>query len=689
MFKPIKGGTVEVIYEHFKCQIPPFGYGVNMATGELEKVDEIRKTTKKKDQKWEREPLPDWYKEKRKTEVRRQKADKDYVDQECEEYRAREWQRRLCGVWVAMNGVWVYLTGLHYMYVQWWVFQSKYMNYRNVDREFFNVWRYVEEDPDCLGLIYITNRKSGKTAKSGVVEYEPISRTEGVHGGIQSMTDPEAAGVFDKAIIGPWKALPHFFKPTYDTSQGTHPKTELRFFKPSVRGAKALEDDDTPELQSFIDFAARGVKGYDGPELFRYVSDECAKLKDVDINERHETVKFCTEINGEFKGKFLYTTTIEEMEGGGKDFLDLVNKSNFNERNANNRTISGMFVLFLPAYRVHKFDEYGNSLDDLGKRYFMNEREGKKNDEKGLASFIRKNPFTLEEAFRVDSDTCLYNAFKLNERDQFLSWNSQLTKRGNFTWKDGIKDSKVEWHEDPNGRWEISWLPEEKDWNLVEKNGGLFFPRNTAQYISASDTYDHGSTEDNRNSKAASFVKRRMNPLGEDGTSRKYICKYHFRPPIPEMVYEDLIMQCFFFGCGILCESNKPGVLRYFLRRGYDAFLIRIPGYKEPGIPSTQENKREASLMVEAYIEQNILKMDFRDQIYQLLRFDITKTTKWDLAMATLWTEYADNYRYFEVEAKEEELIEANQFIRTYGDEESIYQTDQKAELQWESRPVR
>jgi hypothetical protein len=251
-------------------------------------------------------------------------------------------------------------------------------------------------------------------------------------------------------------------------------------------------------------------------------------------------------------------------------------------------------------------------------------------------------------------------------------------------WEGGKKDTKVVWAPNEGGRWEVTWLPGEEYRNLYQKDGDLFYPRNIAMFISASDTYDHDDTEDSRNSKAASLVKCRMNPLGQDANTRKYICKYNARPPLVDDMYEDLIMQSVFFGCGILCESNKPGAIRYFKRRGYEPFLIQLPGYKEPGVPSTEVNKREASMMVEAYIEQNILKMDFRDQIFHLLKFNIKKTTKWDLAMATLWTEYADNYRYFEVEAKEEELIEADQFIRGYGDDQSVYISDRKIESLWE-----
>jgi len=58
--------------------------------------------------------------------------------------------------------------------------------------------------------------------------------------------------------------------------------------------------------------------------------------------------------------------------------------------------------------------------------------------------------------------------------------------------------------------------------------------------------------------------------------------------------------------------------------------------------------------------------MDFRDQILQLLKFEIKKTEKYDLAMAMLWTEYADNYKYFELEEPGEDLYDVSEVMRQY-----------------------
>ena len=171
---------------------------------------------------------------------------------------------------------------------------------------------------NCLGLIEITKRKEGKTARSGLFLYHYIFRTEAMHGGIQSKTDGDAAEVFQKAVIAPWRKLPEFLRPIFDRSAGDSPSKELRLFNTSQKGRKKNTEDAA--LESFIDYKPAKPSAYDGPELHRYVSDEAGKLEGHSIADRHDVVMFCSEVDGKYIGKQLYTTTVEEMENGGAEF---------------------------------------------------------------------------------------------------------------------------------------------------------------------------------------------------------------------------------------------------------------------------------------------------------------------------------------------------------------------------------
>ena len=676
MFKEIPGGTIEEIPNHngfvFKCWVPPFGYGVDVSTGKLEPTDVIKISEVKSEQKWERPTLPkDWNKRRREEERKREALYKahvakggdpdeppEYYDPYLMEFENREWKRRLRGVWVMINGKKTYLTGLHYMYISWWKYQGKYMDYRDPDRKFFYVWRYCEEDPDSLGLIEFTKRKDGKTARAGLILYEPISRTPNVHGGIQSKTDVDGEEVFKKAVVTPWRYLPDFFRPVYDEALGDSPKRELRLFATSKRGkgSHKMGQQNQMALDSWIDFAASVAEAYDGPELFRYVSDECGKLKKVSILDRHNVVMFCSEVNGKYIGKQYYCTTVEEMESGGAEFKELVENSDASKKDkVTNRTISGLYVYFRPYYQTLNFDEYGMPDEIRNKKEHAARCAALQSSGKSLSSFIRKNPNTVEDAFRVDGDKCIYNSDKLNQQRDILSWNKNFVERGNFAWKDGKRDTVVIWEPSKNGRWEMCKgfqinAGGEKDKGVeiqnfgVEKIGGTMRPKFNWRFGSGLDPYKSNDVEDNKKaSQAASLVKQKANIFNqEDPLTGAYICKYRHRGETVTMLGEDMIMQCVYFGTSILIENNVGTALfDYFKIRGYGAFLMYLPGYKEPGIPSTEENKQTAFYLMEAQVENNSNKIFFTDLIDDLLNMNLKKTRKYDLGMCGLWTEVA------------------------------------------------
>ena len=157
---------------------------------------------------------------------------------------------------------------------------------------------------------------------------------------------------------------------------------------------------------------------------------------------------------------------------------------------------------------------------------------------------------------------------------------------------------------------------------------------------------------------AASLVLKRNNPMAGGPFNRAFVSLYFARPAFAAIMYEDMIKQCVFFGCGILFESNKPGVKRYFEERGYGAFLIHLPDYKEPGIPSTPENKRTLAEQTEEYITNNIDKVYFDKLIKQWLDFRLEKTQKYDIAMAAGWTLVADMQKIKTHESHEKHEVE-------------------------------
>lgn len=537
---------------------------------------------------------------------------KNWEKEDRAKFIAREWDRRLNGYWFYNNGNIEYITGLNYFYINWWKINSGYPMFIDCDRDFFYVWDMCEKDPKCDGLVYITHRGEGKTYKSTCILYEPISRRENVFGGIQSKTEPDAKKIFQKLIYS-WSKLPYFFKPI-DVGQ-SRPAKILEFSAPAQRDTKSQDKDDSEVLNSAIDYAASGVAAYDGQNLHRIFTDEIGKTIECSVDERQATIRECLRAGrGKYgRGKIIATTTVEEMiKKGGKECKKVWDKANTvgeGARDENGYTKNGLYRLFKPSdygyleiMNGESFvDEYGYSDREKARQYFLNKRKPLK----GADLNSEKRKFPLEEAdiWVSDSKKSVYDTDKI---DQQLEYNESLPDgllvRGNFMWEGGVKDSKVVWYPCSNGKWEISWLPQiEKRNNYVEKKG-LKTPANTEEGCFGLDPYDNKTTVDDRKSNAASYGFRKFDPMQPYDTGN-FVCKYVNRPDLPEIMWEDMIMQCVFYGWEILIESNKIGTINYFRMRGYWNYLMKRPEetqtesskkMEEPGIPLSGAEARQA-----------------------------------------------------------------------------------------------
>jgi len=675
MFYPTENSTVIEIHDNafgfiFKCNVPEFGYGINSMTGKKEKTEVIERSSVPEECYWERQKLPSDYDARRRNEAQRQKIDRDYYDPYLEQIRHKEWGKRLRGCWFEnynpkkREAEWIYITGVNYMYINNWKFQGKYMDFRVPDRNLWYVVDYCMHDPDCLGVNEITKRKNGKTARVGCWLYERTSRLNNHHGGIQSKTDDDAWEVFKKAVVHPWKTLPHYWRPTYDLMKGDDPSDELRFFATSRRGQAAESEDQEEALNSFIDFKAASESAYDGPELHSYVGDETGKTKKpVSIKERQNVVRYASEIEGEFKGKNWLTTTVEidDDEVDNYEFQDLTAKSNPLDRDDNNRTGTGLYTYFLPAQEGMFFDKYGYADIEKATQFLLNTRKKYEleGDTRGLSSFKRKNPMTFKEAFSIDGKNSLYNPEPLNNQLDDISWRTGLTEMGDLVWKDGyeferpvVKDSgeivyeinEVEWKPNPHGRFEkvVGWWP--KDPNKVYKNGNKFLPNNNYSHRVGCDPFKYDKTKDKRRSNCAAFgyqIKDELYP--DDPHNDMFTIRYAFRANSTRESNMDVLKMVWLCGCQVLFERNVNHWKRDFQDWDCEAFLMWLPGEVEPGIATDGSGKVTQMIcnFTEAYHNEHIKKVYFKSLIRKdtgWLGFKVEDTQSFDEPMGAGFT---------------------------------------------------
>lgn len=665
MYQQITDGLLKEV-QGLQCWIPPVGTVYNKLTGKFEKRKTLSRSSIKDEQYWFRTPLPDDWTKRRNEEKRRQQDDSGYYDHEIEKFRQQEWDRRLNGVWFMNSGTIEYLTGDHYYYLNWYSIDTGFPDYRQCDQEYFYFWEYCVEDPSSIGMVEVTGRRSGKSFRAGSVILGYLSRTKNTNGGIQSKTGSDAFKLYEKAIVNPFRKQPDFFRPVYDQSLGSAPKKALRFYRTSKKGKLADLEIGMPELESEIDWRASDAKAYDGYKLHRYIRDEAGKTNEADVWESHLVVQYCFEENGKAVGKAIYTTTVEEMESGGAQFKKLWEASNQKERNDNGKTKSGLYRFFTPVFKNWKFDKFGNPLEEDAKTYFLNERASNQNDQRTLSSIIRKKPFTSEEAFRIDGNKSLYNAMKLNDQIDKISWMTNVTTRGNLVWQNGERDTKVVWEPNPHGRWECSWMFEDiENANKVLIKGGKKIPQNKYKFVIGIDPFDHDTTVDERRSDGAAAILKKYSSADGDNMNYAFVMLYVSRPQTAAIFYEDMIKTCFFYGAPMLYEDNKIGIKRYFEERGYEDFLLWLPNSIKPGISGHKKTHQEIAEATESYIEDHIEKCFFKILLSNWLEFDINNTTKFDAAMAAGYALIADNL-IISKQKEKKDVHEIGKFFKTY-----------------------
>jgi hypothetical protein len=664
MYKAHDKGTVEEIFG-LKCNIPPNGYVFNVMTGQVERRGVYARSSRKSDQYWEPTKLPENYYRLREKEVNLQVENKDYFDPALEAFRTQEWDRRLNGFWFYNNGVPTYITGLHYFYMCYWSIDIGLPKFREPDRRYFYFLQYCIEDPECFGMVEISKRRQGKTFRGGVFLYEHASRTKNSRSGIQSKTGSDAKEVFRKAIVQPFKKLPDFFVPIYDQSKGLTPTSELRFYQTTVKGKKAASIRDDDELESMIDWKTSEAISYDGQKLQRYLGDEVGKTADINVWERYLVTRYChLDDEGNIIGKSLLTTTVEDMEQGAEAFKKIWDNSDHSNKKGK-RTPSGLYRYCCPADHTRYYDKYGLADREKALAEILAERKLLANDPRALSAVIRKEPLSWEEAFRIDGSKCLFDAMKLNERLDRLSWKDNLSTRGNFVWVGGDRDTRVEFEESPNGRWHVAKLfSDPGESNKIIRKGDLFYPNNPS-FVMGVDPVDHNQTQDGRRSNGAGIVLQKYNAAREDDIyNYAFVALYVHRPDNVSVFYEDMIKMCVYYGCSVLFENNKVGMMHYFNDRGYGQFLMWLPERNQPGVAASPKTHQHIAELTESYISDHWDKVFFKQLIQDWLEFDLTATTKFDAAMAAGYAFIADQVKVIRKDMTK--VVEAKELFRSF-----------------------
>ena len=654
MYEKIEGGTI-IDIQGLKCNLPPDGYVYNIITKQLEFRGIYERDKNIDEQYWKRIPMPSWYADtmKKWDEFDKKKKDDEleFYDEKLEEFKRQEWDRRLNGFWYMNNGKPTYLTGLHYLYLQWWSIDIGYPKFRMPDLEKFYFMEYCIQDPLCMGMLEVTKRRFGKSFVAGLFVTEYTTRTKMTNGGIQSKTGSDAKKFFAKTVVNPFRRLPKFFRPEYDMSLGVNPKSEMRFQKTNVRGKKAEENVDKDELGSVIDHQSADTVAYDGQKLHRYVADECGKTTEVNVYDRHEVVRYCLlDDEGQIIGKALYTTTVEklttEKDGVQDAFKLLWEESNQEKRQDNGTTSSGLYRFFMSAKRTRNFDDFGHPDEEKTLAQILADRDTVKNNQRALSARIRKEPLTIDEAFSTDSDKCIFNVMNIGARESYLKENPKL-KRHVVFYRD--IDQVVRWREindkEEDFHWVITQFPQAGEENKHTYDVKTRKPARVSDGAIAIDGYSN-SQGGKYGSKASAWIGRRYDLLNPEHTG-KAIGHLYGRPQIKETLHEQVLLAAEFYGYQAWYEHNSDDYLSYFRDRGRVGYLGSYPlstidpakretADRHKGFPTTPFSLTKQTDVGIMYFESHIDSIDFENLLEDAKKFDPNNRTDYDITVSFL-----------------------------------------------------
>ena len=633
----------------------------------------FKRSEKKEDQYWQKAEYP--------KELSRIKSRFDWEDYDTEfkekwyDYIDKEFTRREEGFWFYNNGTPTYITGTHYMYLQWSKIDVGAADYREANRLFFIFWEACKADTRCYGMCYLKNRRSGFSFMSSAELVNQATISSDARFGILSKSGADAKKMFTDKVVPISINYPFFFKPIQDGMD--RPKTELAYRIPASKLTRRKLDDNVKlkELQGLdttIDWKNTGDNSYDGEKLKLLAHDESGKWERPDnILNNWRVTKTTLRLGSRIVGKCMMGSTSNALDKGGNNFKKLYYSSDVTKRNRNGQTSSGLYSMFIPMEWNYEgfMDTYGSpvfireknivkGIDGIEIKtgvieHWENEVDGLKDDQDSLNEYYRQFPRTEMHAFRDETKESLFNLTKIYQQIDYNleSNNIAAVTTGSFQWENGIKDSKVIFSPHRDGRFKISWVPPVNLQNkIINKNNGKY-PGNEHIGAFGCDSYDISGTVDGKGSNGALHGLTKFSM--EDAPPNHFFLEYISRPQTAEIFFEDVLMACIFYGMPILAENNKPRLLYYFKRRGYRGFSMNRPDKtwnklstteKEiGGIPNSSEDIKQAhAAAIESYIEEYVGMsenghgdMYHQKTLEDWAGFNINNRTKYDASISS------------------------------------------------------
>lgn len=569
---------------------------------------------------------------------------KRLFEKEIEWIKHVHWHLRY-GYWFFCKGKPTWLTPWHYRFMNFWYMKgtpNNHPEYRDVDRRTYmwkyyaytatETFKYIDEDGvpqkneegiyEMIEREYRTyygygkpkRRREGASNQDMCILRILLEKDNYGECTVVADTGDNAKDLFDEIFIPAWDNEPLFLKPV--NNAGNSPNSITLMPPAGSYGEKYLG--------SKIDFTESAQpRANDRRKIVGILLDESGKTP-KGVDERHEVTKLTTAQKYDINGYMMYPSTVEWMNEGGEVYKKLMNQGDFYKRNPQTgQTISGIIRTFNPGYDgmdgyidawgysvintpteeqikyAPKNAKYFNGIgakEQLTKELEFLLKSGDPNDLSLYNQRLRKEPQKWADCWIGVEGEVGFDTVVLSKR-MAETQRKKFIEIGNLVWEGGIKDSKVVWVKDDNGKFEVSDLSLENNnkwrygdpvWNekvqgYVESRIPLF----PDVYTAGADEFEYGSKTQVQNrvgkvrqSDGGIAVLRNPDRNMEDSDDMYdwdhtylFTCSYRNRPPSVYEYCEDVLMACVYYGAMLVPERNKTRVIEHFIDRGYGGYL--------------------------------------------------------------------------------------------------------------------
>ena len=666
------------------------GYEVYVPPPPEDKTKILNYGLHREEQKWKREPLPSWYIQRRKKEKHEQEEQKKmglpvtHCDPICEEYRRDQWMKRIYGVHIYINGKIYYLTGDHWMYLQWTKQptdnDSGYPDfyYSQIPRFYFR--ELCKQDPFCLGYIIIGPRGFGKSVEEGSVIVNDMTKPpHNRRATLQSKTEDDAKeSVFQDIMVMMFNNYPEFFKPVY--SHGTDPKDSFVFKRQGRKGRYQDEVEFNPDFELGNTVVCKNAKetAVDSKSTANCLTDEVGKTDPSisDVYVRNEVLVKCVYRNERKRGLIRATTTVEKMDEGGKECEKIWKEANPDNRDENGYTkFSHLYRYFVSGVetKTQFADEFGFIDEEKANDFIQKKHNAAKHDTEALSNIMRKDPRSPEEAFIPKANKTIFDPFIITQRiTELRSLMRQPGRKVHLHWSDGI-NSPVLIEDNPDGLFTLYYLPDDsvytpgkkvkrKVLNAVRKSkddlgNTIYHPVNNDIFAGGGDPVKNIKTHDARASKLAAYGFRRHdikvdgNDDRETWQSYNLAWKYNHRSGDPTDDFDNIHKVLYLYGHTIMPEGNVSELNKHLNRVGFGKFWYarenfvddyfkdtRSRASKEEAVATVTEVWEKIIQEIRIFLWRHGMRIQDLELLEQLKDFDIKNPTAFDLVVAFGYT---------------------------------------------------